>query len=338
MSNKREVIFELFLSGKKQSEISRLLNVPKQTVSDAIRRFKELGHSGRRPGSGRKRTINISSNRQIISKRIKRNSRLSMRKVARETGLKRESVRMIAKNELQLRPYKIQKVQLLTDENRRVRLQRCRVLKQRAAGQRWERILFSDEKLFTIEQAHNLQNDRIWTSKPTSNFKTVERRQNPESVMVWGGICASGKTPLIFVDKGVKINQELYRRDILESVLLPWSKQHFKNEEWIFQQDSAPAHKAKKTQEWCKSNFPDFITSQEWPPYSPDLNPMDYSIWSILETRVCAKRHKNLEALKKSMRREWDCLSPNELRPIAENFTKRLASCIREKGGHFETK
>ena len=45
--------------------------------------------------------------------------------------------------------------------------------------------------------------------------------------MVWGGICASGKTPLVFVEKEVKINQEVYRRDILEAVVLPWAQQHW---------------------------------------------------------------------------------------------------------------
>ena len=155
--------------------------------------------------------------------------------------------------------------------------------------------------------------------------------------MVWAGICASGKTPLIFVEAGVKINQEVYRRDILEAVVLPWAQQHFGDQEWTFQQDSAPAHRAKATQDWCKAHFPLFITSQEWPPYSPDLNPLDYSVWSILEARVCATRHPTLDSLKRALCREWDKITPEELRPIAQNFVKRLRLCIRAKGSHFET-
>ena len=54
-------------------------------------------------------------------------------------------------------------------------------------------------------------------------------------------------------------------------------------------------------QEWCKAHFSDFITSAEWPPFSPDLNPIDYSIWSILEAMSYAKPHKTLEALKQSL-------------------------------------
>ena len=146
--------------------------------------------------------------------------------------------------------------------------------------------------------------------------------------MVWGGICASGKTPLVFVDQGVKINQEVYRRNILETVVLPWAKQHFGDVNWTFQQDSAHAHEAKTTQYWCRTHFPDFIASSEWPPYSPDLNPMNYGVWSILEARACATRHLSLESLKQPLRREWDRLSPEDLRPIAENFKTRLGLCI----------
>ncbi|GFX24142.1 uncharacterized protein TNCV_2436351 [Trichonephila clavipes] len=64
MSRKISAILELFQRGKRLCEIVRLLNVPRQTVSDAICRFKELGNDNRRPGSGRKRTVNTSRNQK----------------------------------------------------------------------------------------------------------------------------------------------------------------------------------------------------------------------------------------------------------------------------------
>ena len=52
---------------------------------------------------------------------------------------------------------------ILTADNKRVRLYRCRrVFRRVVAPLNWERILFTDGKLFTIEQAHNHQNDRSW--------------------------------------------------------------------------------------------------------------------------------------------------------------------------------
>lgn len=336
MPKNRSEILTLHRLGKPNCVIARMLGIARQSVSRTIKRFIELGHGGDRPRQGKPASVNTSKNRKIIKQRLMRNPKTSLRKIARETGISDRSVRRMVKNDLAFKPYKLQKVQLLTDENKLVRLQRSRRLIRRHATQGWEKILFTDEKLFTLEQSHNRQNDRIWSSKSPGNAAIVENRQNPLSVMVWAGICASGKTPLVFVDQGVKINQEVYRRDILEAVVLPWAQRHFGEEEWTFQQDSAPAHKAKRTQDWCKANFPNFISSNEWPPYSPDLNPMDYSVWSILESRACAKRHKSLKSLKSALLREWDRLKPKDLRAIVENFPKRLKLCVEAEGGHFE--
>ena len=154
--------------------------------------------------------------------------------------------------------------------------------------------------------------------------------------MFWGGNCATGKTLLIFVDVGVKVNQNVYLRDILEAVALPWSNEHFGDQQWTFQQDSAPAHRPKTVQQWCVSHFLGFISARKWPPYSPDLNPMDYSVWSVLEAKACAKPHKSLESLNRSLLTEWDKISVKELRKIVKNFMKPLKLCIEAKGGHFE--
>ena len=85
-----------------------------------------------------------------------------MRKIARETELKRETVRKIAKEELGLRPYKLQKAHFLSEEMKKIRVERSRLLLKRHAGTEF---LFSDEKIFIIEANHNHQNDRIWTQK-----------------------------------------------------------------------------------------------------------------------------------------------------------------------------
>ncbi|GFU47622.1 uncharacterized protein TNCV_3878201 [Trichonephila clavipes] len=71
-----------FVSARKTTV--RLLNAPRQAVSDAICRFKELGNDGRRPGSGRKRTVNTSKNRTTIEKRVQRNPRVCLNQIAHD--------------------------------------------------------------------------------------------------------------------------------------------------------------------------------------------------------------------------------------------------------------
>ncbi|GFX05551.1 uncharacterized protein TNCV_3434551 [Trichonephila clavipes] len=186
----------------------RLLNVPRQTESDAICRFKELGNDGRRPGRGRKRTVNTAGS---------------------------------------------------------------------PASQCWERFLFTDEKLFTVQQVHNSQNDRIWRVDTPSPLAIGEYRQYPKSVRVWRGSCSSGKAPLVFVEEGVKVDQKMYQRDIIEAVVLSWYQKYFGNANWTLQQDCAPVYKAKKTQE-SRRIFQACYHLKNDHLYSPAFNPMDYSV------------------------------------------------------------
>jgi hypothetical protein len=158
----------------------------------------------------------------------------------------------------------------------------------------------------------------------------------PQSVMVWAGITATGKTPLVFVERGVKINAAVYQEQILNKVVKPWARRHFENQPWTLQQDWAPAHSAKTTLAFCKKEFPDMWDRDLWPSNSPDLNPMDFSVWGLLERNACATHHKSIEALKAALKKAWAKITPDLLTRIVANFRKRLKACIAAKGDHFE--
>jgi len=53
----------------------------------------------------------------------------------------------------------------------------------------------------------------------------------------------------------------------------------------IFQQDDAPAHTAKLSQDWNATNCSEFFGKDEWPPNLPDLNPLDYHVWGAMLER-----------------------------------------------------
>jgi len=46
------------------------------------------------------------------------------------------------------------------------------------------------------------------------------------------------------------------------------------------------AHCAHATIELLQKETPEFIPPQLWPPTSPDLNPVDYRVWVILQEEV----------------------------------------------------
>lgn len=147
----------------------------------------------------------------------------------------------------------------------------------------------------------------------------------------------SGRTPLIFLPEGVKVNAQVYRERVLEAVFLPWAHDHFADNPYTFQQDSGPSHKARVNQEWLHVNTPAFITTAEWPPYSPDLNPMDFCIWGYLQSKVSSKQYQSLDALKRALLREWDLIPQDVIRACCEAFAARLRRVVRAKGGYIET-
>ena len=50
------------------------------------------------------------------------------------------------------------------------------------------------------------------------------------------------------------------------------------------------------------------LHAEMWPPNSPDLNPVDYSIWDILQERVHRSRIHDVKELKERLLREWRLL------------------------------
>ena len=64
---KRIEIIGMFKRGKKVMEILRELDVPQQTVSNAIKRFNELGTSADRKGRGRKKTARKNRQKKSFS-------------------------------------------------------------------------------------------------------------------------------------------------------------------------------------------------------------------------------------------------------------------------------
>ena len=285
---KRDQIVALKTAGVSNKCIVKQLKVCRKTVFNAWKQFQETGTTSGKPIPGRPRSIRTKSVVSAVKKKMERNPQRSVRKIAKEAKISRSSMQRIVKNDLQLTPYKKQSRQLISEPSKQKRLHRGKLMLQemeRAAGKVF---IWSDEKMFTVEAVTNKQNDRVYakSSKDLSvNARSHLKRQKPASVMVWAAVASNGsKSPLIVIEEGVKVNSHVYL-NMLEEKVLPWLTESF-GDDFIFTQDGAPAHTANVTQQWCKDHFPGFWDKQMWPPSSPDINPMDFAIWSILESDV----------------------------------------------------
>ena len=344
MEFKRNSVIALYLSGKSQPAVVRELRhlkVNKMFVYRTINRYNDTGSIAKRYGGGRKKTATSPEMVRKVKARLKRNPRRSGNQMAKELKISQRSIRRIFQNELKVKPYKFQKAHDLTPKQKKVRLERAKELLRLHERGEFPNIVFSDEKNFPIEQFINSQNDRVYLTERTYenlSLRTATRSNFPSQVMVWAAVTADGRGPIVFIEPGVKVNATYYRENVLEAALKPWARKHFGRTPWTFQQDSAPSHKARVNQKWLKNHVPHFISSTQWLSNSPDANPMDYSIWAILESKVRTKKYASMDALKKAIVREWAKIPQDHIRAACNSFFNRLKAIVTAKGGHIELK
>ena len=90
------------------------------------------------------------------------------------------------------------------------------------------------------------------------------------------------------------------------------------------------------TQEWLRGTFRPFISSEDWPSGSPDLNSLDYKPWAVLEDMACRKRHNNLDSLKRSLVKAAAEIRLETGRAVIAEWPECLKTCVGAEGGHFE--
>ncbi|XP_065650513.1 uncharacterized protein LOC136078656 [Hydra vulgaris] len=182
---------------------------------------------------------------------------------------------------------------LLTAENKDDRLKLCQWLDENGylddnhLGRiKRNHILWTDESPIELFPTPNRQNVRIRTDDKTKIIP-AQKPKNGLKIMVAGGMSGYGLTKLIIVPEKVTINADYYINNILpvykeacvgkqagndaDCRQLVFSPQHV-----LFQQDGAPAHSAKKTQEFCRKNFAAFIPKGRWPGNSPDMTCIEH--------------------------------------------------------------
>jgi inhibitor of nuclear factor kappa-B kinase subunit alpha len=123
---------------------------------------------------------------------------------------------------------------------------------------------------------------------------------------------------------------------VLEGVVKPLNTTVFSGQKWVFQQDLAPAHKAKMTQEWLRRRVPTFISAEDWTSGIPDLNPLDYKLWAVLEDMVCQKCHNNLDSPKRYLVKAAAEIPLETVRTAIAEWPEHLKACVEAEGGHFE--
>src|SRR6218665_742255 len=185
-------------------------------------------------------------------------------------------------------------------------MSRCSILQTSVSttnrNARLARTWFTDEKIFRVQTPTNSQNDRVYANVAVKRDIPSERLRKgrkhfSESIMVSVAVSQLGKSSLVFVERGTRVNSSYYCDVVLHQGLPP-DITAYSGDNFAFQQEGAPAHRSRKTVAFLTAHVPDFIEAENWPPNSPDLNLVDYSIWRVFQQLVYRQRIRDIEHLK----------------------------------------
>jgi len=171
-------------------------------------------------------------------------------------------------------------------------------------------IWFTDEKVFTVAPSINTQNDRLYVSATTMKRdidaeRLLRTRQTfSRSVMVSVAVSKLGCSDMFFVKPGVTVNGAYYRDVLLKQHMLP-AIRRMSGDFFIFQLDSAPAHRARETIELLRREIPDFIRPDLWPANSSVLSPVDCRIWGLIQERFYQTAIRDIDDLKQRLPCVW---------------------------------
>ena len=140
-------------------------------------------------------------------------------------------------------------------------------------------------------------------------------------IMVWGGVRATGKTKLYFLNENVTAKS--YQKILNECL----DEKNTENNRVL--QDNASAHKAHTTLDWFDSKGIELIDL--YPANSSDLNEIEF-VWSWMKHDVNKQNPETTEKLKEAIQTSWDRLPQGTIKKYISHVQTVCNKIVETKG------
>jgi transposase len=320
---------KLLLEGKSRTAVAKIMHRPVKWVKRTENRWKEQGNFKDRFRKGAPRKMTPRDEKALV-KKVEGKSGHSTRReagafmTAKKERVSRETVRKVYKG-AGLYPHRRRKVVLLTPKQKVKRVNFAS--KYRRFD--WTKCAFWDETEFELHPTPNIKNDITWDKR--GQVYKYEKMAHPPKFKFGAAITAHGATRLVSYTGTIDSKKYMSMVD----QVIPDLKKLFGKTNFTYIHDGATCHTSKETMEHLRQVLPSLLPKGDWPPNSPDDNPIE-NVFGYLESKVQEKKSDSLAALEKRIRSAWNGLTPEYLKSCIEVIPKRLKQIIASNGEYVD--
>lgn len=325
--------------GEKPKSISTDLQIPLQTVYSTIQRSTSRSHCESKPRAGRPKIINDTAKRAII-RHIKKNPFLSYEELINtlQLSISRRTLYTVL-NESGYGKWKAQKRPKLTPEAAKCRYDWALKHKDWTYDQ-WSTVIWSDECSVELGSGH--RNKWVFRlNQPAEKWKKEfiqpYRKGKGIRVMVWAAVWGSRRSELVRLERDFEAQKHGYTsRSYLalldEMIPTIWEPG------LVFMQDNAPIHSSRVVKNWFDENQ---ITLMDWPPHSPDLNPIEHMWFPLKEgvydvnpniESIQGSREKREDQLWAALETSWSNIRADIQGELVKSMDTRVNAVLEAKG------
>jgi transposase len=138
-----------------------------------------------------------------------------------------------------------------------------------------------------------------------------------------------------FVPRGQTVNKVFYvavlkrlREAVRRKRLQLWT-----NQSWVLYHDNAPAHSSFLVRNFLAKNETTVVLQ---PPYSPDLAPADFFLFSKLKSTLKGRRFDTIDKIQKNSTNELFATPKEAFQKAFRNWQKRWELCVASERKYFE--
>ena len=164
--------------------------------------------------------------------------------------------------------------------------------------------------------------------------------------MVWAAFWDIRRSLLYIIDRDFESKKYRYSAESYLEVLNVQVGPIFEGlgqngDKYDFIQDNTSIYTAKKVKAQFEAQGINIL--EDWPPYSPDLNPIEHVWWYLKKLvvsifpEVVADKSESEEArarLESCLQAAWDCLPDDLFSKLYLSMGKRIEAVIAAKGWH----